>query len=280
MSDKSAFKSPASKGKDGRKVQFDSDDLFDEKFETNGNGKSNGKSSSSKGGKGDKGGASKKEPPPLMLKVEQELPENAKCLMDCEAAQILQGIQDHMVLLSKDPSIKIPSAFDRALQYASRGNHYTDPHSLRQVLEPLKIHGVSDGEMCVIANTAIETVGEAFGLMPSLKANKSKLKEPLKAVVAELQKEDSNNAALKFLGSTKMRKASKKHHLAFVCSCFRVETGREGLPITFFKGWFFVHLLIWSKEIIGDCVSCVVDEVLAVGASCSMEVDKGVPIGS
>ncbi|GKB00396.1 DNA-directed RNA polymerases IV and V subunit 4, partial [Tanacetum coccineum] len=162
MSDKSAFKSPASKGKDGRKVQFDSEDLFDEKFETNGNGKSNGKSSSSKGGKGDKGGASKKEPPPLMLKVEQELPENAKCLMDCEAAQIMQGIQDHMVLLSKDPSIKIP--------------------------RPLKIHGVSDGEMCVIANTAIETVGEAFGLMPSLKANKSKLKEPLKAAVAELQK--------------------------------------------------------------------------------------------
>lgn len=180
--------SGASKGKDGRKVQFDSEDSFDEKFETNGNGKSNGKSSSGKGGKGDKGGASKKEPPPLLLKVEQELPENATCLMDCEAAQILQGIQDHMVLLSKDPSIKIPRAFDRALQYASRGNHYTDPHSVRQVLEPLKIHGVSDGEMCVIANTAIETVGEAFGLMPSLKANKSKLKEPLKAAVAELQK--------------------------------------------------------------------------------------------
>ncbi|GKE45291.1 hypothetical protein Tco_1472575 [Tanacetum coccineum] len=28
-----------------------------------------------------------------------------------------------------------------------------------------------------------------------------------------------------------------------------------------------------------ECVSCIVDEVLAAGASCSMEVDKGVPIG-
>ncbi|GKD79368.1 hypothetical protein Tco_1341989 [Tanacetum coccineum] len=30
----------------------------------------------------------------------------------------------------------------------------------------------------------------------------------------------------------------------------------------------------------GDCVSYDVDEVLAAGASCSMEIDKGVPIGS
>nr|GEX67797.1 U-box domain-containing protein kinase family protein [Tanacetum cinerariifolium] len=63
---------------------------------------------------------------------------------------------------------------NRALQYASRGNHYTDPHSVRQVLEPLKIHGVSDGEMCVIANIAIKIVGEAFGLMSSLKSGQTK----------------------------------------------------------------------------------------------------------
>ncbi|XP_024961523.1 DNA-directed RNA polymerases IV and V subunit 4-like isoform X2 [Cynara cardunculus var. scolymus] len=199
---KSALKSPGYKGKDdnsaklkGRKVQFDSEDLYDDKFDTNGNGKSNGKDDTSfaKGGKGDKGGkagkgSAKKEPPPLLLKVEQELPENAKCLMDCEAAQILQGIQEHMVLLSKDPTIKIPSSFDRALQYANRGNHYTNPHSARQVLESLKDQGLSDGEMCVIANTAIESVGEAFGLMPSLKAKKSKVKEPLRSALTELEK--------------------------------------------------------------------------------------------
>lgn len=38
-----------------------------------------------------------------------ELPENFKCLMDCEAAVILQGIQDHMVMLSRDAAIKIPA---------------------------------------------------------------------------------------------------------------------------------------------------------------------------
>ncbi|KAD0494641.1 hypothetical protein E3N88_44182 [Mikania micrantha] len=219
---KSALKSP---GKDdklkGRKVQFDSEDMYDEKFETNGNGKSNGKDGNpfskgiivepfviyfyflkfcclnfytylfiyqGKGGKGDKGGSAKKEPPPLMLKVEEELPENAKCLMNCEAAQILQGIQDHMVLLSKDPTIKIPSSFDRALQYANTGNFYANPHSVRQILDSLKKQDVSDGEICVIANTGIESTGKAFALMPSLKAKKSQVKEALGTALTELKK--------------------------------------------------------------------------------------------
>lgn len=38
-----------------------------------------------------------------------ELPDNFKCLMDCEAAVLLQGIQDRMVSLSRDPAIKIPA---------------------------------------------------------------------------------------------------------------------------------------------------------------------------
>ncbi|KAL4562572.1 hypothetical protein LXL04_034780 [Taraxacum kok-saghyz] len=190
---KSALKSPASKGKDdkmkGRKVQFDSEDMFDEKLETNGNGKADAYSGKGgKGGKGDKGGSAKKEPPPLLLKVEQEIPENAVCVMDCEAAQILQGIQEHMVLLSTDPSIKIPASFDRALQYATRGNLYTNPQSVRQLLEPLKNQGVTDAEMCVIANTGVESAGQAFGLMPSLKANKKKVKGPLKSALSELEK--------------------------------------------------------------------------------------------
>ena len=39
-----------------------------------------------------------------------ELPENVKCMsmMDCEAASILQGIQDQMVTLSKDPEFRLP----------------------------------------------------------------------------------------------------------------------------------------------------------------------------
>ncbi|KAF5820959.1 putative RNA polymerase Rpb4/RPC9, core, HRDC-like superfamily, Rpb4/RPC9 superfamily [Helianthus annuus] len=184
---KSALKSPDGSAKlKGRKVQFDSEDMFDEKFETNGNGKSNGKDSGK--GKGGKAGPAKKEPPQVLLKVEEELPENAKCLMNCEAAQILQGIQDHMVLLSKDPTIKIPSSFDRALQYANTGNFYTDPQSVRQVLESLKKQDVSDGEICVIANTGIDTTEKAFALMPSLKAKQIKVIEPLSAALTELTK--------------------------------------------------------------------------------------------
>lgn len=47
----------------------------------------------------------------LVINWRAELPKNVKCqcLMDCEAAQLLQGIQDQMVLLSADPTIKIPT---------------------------------------------------------------------------------------------------------------------------------------------------------------------------
>ncbi|KAL6215750.1 hypothetical protein ACLB2K_015178 [Fragaria x ananassa] len=91
------------------------------------------KANSGKGGQAD--GGAKKDKEPLQLKVENELPKGAKCLMDCEAADILQGIQDHMVILSKDPSIKLPVSFDRALQYTQKSTNYTDPESVRQVLQ-------------------------------------------------------------------------------------------------------------------------------------------------
>ncbi|KAK4354349.1 hypothetical protein RND71_026543 [Anisodus tanguticus] len=61
----------------------------------------------SSSGSGSAGKSQKaKEPGPLELRVEQELPHNTICLMDCEAARILQGIQEKMVL-SKDPAIKL-----------------------------------------------------------------------------------------------------------------------------------------------------------------------------
>ncbi|KAI8524855.1 hypothetical protein RHMOL_Rhmol13G0182000 [Rhododendron molle] len=102
-------------------------------------------------------------------KNEQELPKNAKCLMDCEAADILLGIQEQMVVLSEDPTIKIPIPFDRGLQYAKNGSRYTDPESVRRVLEPLKAHGVSDSEICMIANICPESLDEVFALISSLK---------------------------------------------------------------------------------------------------------------
>ncbi|KAK4743300.1 hypothetical protein SAY87_001301 [Trapa incisa] len=180
------------KSKKGRKVQFDS---------SIGSTKSADKTESmfdkvnlGKGGKEDKtGNAAKKtpvkDPQPLELKIEQELPECAKCMMDAEALHILQGIQDQMVILSEDPSIKIPISFDRGLQYAkSTGNHYTDYQSVRSILEKLKKDGVNEGELCVIANACPETADEVFALVPSLKAKRSKLIEPLKGVLSELVK--------------------------------------------------------------------------------------------
>ncbi|XP_037495319.1 DNA-directed RNA polymerases IV and V subunit 4 isoform X2 [Jatropha curcas] len=151
---KSSLKSTAKgtlKGKDdnpaklGRKVQFNSEGKRD------------------KGDKVSNDGKAKESP--LELKIEQELPKNAKCMMDCEAAQILQGIQEQMVLLSRDPTIKLPVSFDRGLQYAKTGARYTSPQSVRRVLESLKDHCVSDGE-----------------------SKKNMLKEPLEDVLSELVK--------------------------------------------------------------------------------------------
>uniref|UniRef100_A0A2N9EWQ7 RNA polymerase Rpb4/RPC9 core domain-containing protein n=1 Tax=Fagus sylvatica TaxID=28930 RepID=A0A2N9EWQ7_FAGSY len=97
----------STKSKSGRKVQFNFEGSPEAK--TNYSPKSGGKDGtpfpkgySTKGGKGDKtakGGKSPvfKEPQPLELRIEHELPENVKCVMDCEAADVLQGIQDQMI---------------------------------------------------------------------------------------------------------------------------------------------------------------------------------------
>ncbi|KAJ0081671.1 hypothetical protein Patl1_09651 [Pistacia atlantica] len=122
----------------------------------------------------------------VMISYIAELPKNAKCLMDCEAAYILEGIQEQMVLLSADPTIKIPVSFDRGLLYAKSGSHYTDPQAVRKLLDPLMEHGVTDGEICVIANICPETIEETFALVPSLKAKRSTLRGPLKDVLIEL----------------------------------------------------------------------------------------------
>ncbi|KAH9611594.1 hypothetical protein KSS87_009862 [Heliosperma pusillum] len=96
------------------------------------------------------------------LNLQSELPKNAQCVMDCEAADILHGIQEQMVFLSRDPTIKLPVN--------------------------LKKHGASDGEICVIANACPETIDEVFALLPSLKAKKSEMTEPLKDVLPKVIK--------------------------------------------------------------------------------------------
>jgi hypothetical protein len=37
-----------------------------------------------------------------------EIPSGARVVLDCEATDILQEIQEHMVILSEDPTIKFP----------------------------------------------------------------------------------------------------------------------------------------------------------------------------
>ncbi|XP_012451830.1 DNA-directed RNA polymerases IV and V subunit 4 [Gossypium raimondii] len=195
---KSSLKSTAgkddnsAKSKRGRKVQFGTEGSPDVNFSSP---KSDGKFATpfGKGGKGEKaanGGKTHvaKESQSLELRVEQELPENVKCLMDCEAASILEGIQDQMVILSSDPTIKLPESFGSGLQYAKTGSYYTNPQSVRKVLQSLTKYGVSNSEICVIANTCPETVDEVFALVRSLEAKRSKLTGPLKDVLEELAK--------------------------------------------------------------------------------------------
>ncbi|KAL9455499.1 hypothetical protein AB3S75_004844 [Citrus x aurantiifolia] len=188
----------SAKSKRGRKVQFNAEGLSEGKFtfSSKSDGKfetTYGKGGLTKGGKGDKvaNGAKVsvvKEALPLELRVEQELPKNAKCLMDCEAAHILEGIQEQMALLSADPTIKIPVSFDKGLLYAKTHSHFTNPQAVKGLFQSLSEHGVTDGEICVIANICPETVEEAYAIVPSLKAKRSRLNDLLKEVLIQLAK--------------------------------------------------------------------------------------------
>ncbi|XP_065854713.1 DNA-directed RNA polymerases IV and V subunit 4-like [Euphorbia lathyris] len=122
----------------------------------------------------------------ITVENRSELPKTVVCMMDYEAAQILQGIHEQMVLLSQDPKIKLLVSFDRALQYAKTDAYYTNPQSIRKVLESLKKHGVSDGEIYVIAKVYPDNVDEVFSLVPSLK--RSILSEPLNDVISQIAK--------------------------------------------------------------------------------------------
>jgi DNA-directed RNA polymerase II subunit RPB4 len=176
------------KSRKGRKVVFEDEDSLDGSLNMASGSGDKGETETPTGrGKGDKvSNGSSKAPPPLELRV--ELPENTNCIMDCEAEELLQGIQDQMVMLSADPTIKIPVSFDRGLLYAKSVGHYTNPKSVRRVLESLKEHGVTDGEMCIIANACPDSVAEVFALVPSFKGKKAKLREPLKEALTELAK--------------------------------------------------------------------------------------------
>ncbi|XP_062217545.1 DNA-directed RNA polymerases IV and V subunit 4-like [Phragmites australis] len=139
-------------------------------------------------GKGGKGSASNAVPPKsdAELKLELDIPPNLRMLMNCEAAELLQEIHEHMAILLEDPKIKIPESFDKAFQYAKEGNHFTNANSVKQAVDPLKKCGVNDGEICMIANIGPETVEEVYALVPSLKATRSLTEGPITEVLAAL----------------------------------------------------------------------------------------------
>ncbi|KAH6816163.1 hypothetical protein C2S51_020983 [Perilla frutescens var. frutescens] len=54
------------------------------------------------------------------------------------------------------------------------------------IIRPLKKHGVSDYEICLITNICPESVDEVFAVVPALKPKMRKLKDPLRIALDEL----------------------------------------------------------------------------------------------
>ncbi|XP_058728064.1 DNA-directed RNA polymerases IV and V subunit 4-like [Vicia villosa] len=179
----------ATKSAKARKVQFAKEGPFESVL----NGQKSGGKADFGRGKGDKfanGGKSSaaKDPHQFEHRVDQELPDNIKCLMDCEAAVLLQGIQDRMVSLSRDPAMKMPASFDKGLHYAKSSNKHSNPEFARLTLEPLLNHGLTESEICVISNAYPETADEVFALLPSLKGKRGINSLPIEESLSELAK--------------------------------------------------------------------------------------------
>ncbi|CAK7323366.1 unnamed protein product [Dovyalis caffra] len=139
--------------------------------------------SKGKGGNMANGGKSPmpKEPPPIELKIEPGITP-AECqthdgLRGCTNLTRSPGPDGSTVsrsnyqtsCVSNMYKASVLKPFDKGLQYAKTGARYTNPQSVRRVLEALRKYGVSDGEICLIANVFPETADEAFALVPSLK---------------------------------------------------------------------------------------------------------------
>ncbi|CAI9087084.1 OLC1v1021064C1 [Oldenlandia corymbosa var. corymbosa] len=194
MAERGGKDDSSAKSKMGRKVQIDFEDSL-EPVSPKSNGKTDPpviKGDRDKSGKGGKAAGGGKNLSTKALahefKVEEELPKKTKCLMDCEAADILQGIQEKMVVLSADPAIKLPTPFDRGLMYSKRRGISADIHAVQQILQPLKKYGLSQSVICVIGNLKVESADEVFALVPSLKDKKAKLREPLRHALDKLAK--------------------------------------------------------------------------------------------
>ncbi|KAF5177898.1 Dna-directed rna polymerase ii subunit [Thalictrum thalictroides] len=142
----------------------------------------------SSNGKAGKSSSSDPSPKIPTFEIEGELGKNVKCMMDCEALDVLERIQESMVILSENPDIKLPESFIKGLQYAKSTSCFKNPEKARHVLEELKKQKVSDTEICLVANICPESVDELFALMPNLKEKKKKNESAVKDVLGELAK--------------------------------------------------------------------------------------------
>ncbi|XP_042407574.1 DNA-directed RNA polymerases IV and V subunit 4-like isoform X2 [Zingiber officinale] len=180
---------PSSKGKSSAEAKSGKKRVSFSSLKTSGDlGKSSNVGKA--GGKGSLPQATPLEPliAETQLKLELELPKGARLLMDCEAAEVLQDIHEHMTVLSQDPKIKMPESFSKAFQYSKVNDHYNNAKAVRQVLETLKLNAVTDGEICLMGNVCPENVDEVYALIPSLKGNIEKNEVALKDAIASLAK--------------------------------------------------------------------------------------------
>ncbi|KAI3905508.1 hypothetical protein MKW92_025192 [Papaver armeniacum] len=207
---KSSFKQPVAKSAVGgsskkhKTVQFDTESESEGSpvaNHNNGSFKSGGKGlfdspaskgDTDKGGKGGKTGkgwgksSAPKLPVVVQLEIEKDLPKNAKCMMDCAAEAALQGIQDQLSMLSRDPTIKLPLAFNKALEYAKGSSRYSNPLAVWHALEKLRVLKITESELCLISNVCPDTVDEVYALIPSLKTNRLTTEGAIKNLLYEL----------------------------------------------------------------------------------------------
>ncbi|KAK9156475.1 hypothetical protein Sjap_003955 [Stephania japonica] len=119
----------------------------------------------------------------------EELPKDVVRLMDCEAAGILQGIQDQLVVLSEDSTIKPPRTLKShkvSDEEVATANMFFILHAPCDYSNPhLSIFSL---QICLIANTCPEIADELFALIPSLKENKIRIERAIKDVLSELAK--------------------------------------------------------------------------------------------
>ncbi|PKU79476.1 hypothetical protein MA16_Dca000822 [Dendrobium catenatum] len=120
------------------------------------------------------------------LRLEIELPPDAKLLTDHEAGALLQIFNDENLATSTDQDFTIPENYVSTLEYAKNAVHYHNFEHVKSALESLRDFGATDAEICMLGNTCPESYQEALALIPSLKDKEEWLEEKLKQVLVTL----------------------------------------------------------------------------------------------